>query len=108
MTNATQRISRGNGIIVPLLFIVGIIAAVVGVVSLATGSFGGIAGLVLLFGGIAGTAMALFLSLLMEIAAHLAVIRTQLKSLELLTDVADHLQAMRTQMGKGVFGLLGQ
>jgi Na+/H+-dicarboxylate symporter len=108
MTNLTQRISQVNGIIVPLMFIAGIIAAIVGVGSLATGSFGGITGLLLLFGGMAAIAIALILALLMEIALHLAIVRTQLKSLELLTDVADHLQGMRAQMGKGVFGLLGQ
>lgn len=108
MTESTQRIFlRLTGIVAPLLLIAGITAALLGVGSLAIDRFRGTTGLLLFFAGIGTTTMALLLRLLNEIANHLAVVRTQLKSLELLTDVADHLQAMRTQMGKGVFGFLG-
>jgi hypothetical protein len=107
MADATQRsFSRVNGIIAPLLFIAGVLATSLGIVGLAVGR--SVAGLLLLFGGMGAVAVSLLLSMLLEIANHLAVIRTQLKALELLTDVADHLQAMRAQMGKGVFGLLGK
>jgi len=107
MTDATQRNRRATSAIVRLLLIGGTVAAVLGVASLTVGRFRGMAGLLLLIGGVGATTIGLLLELLTEIANHLAVIRTQLKSLELLTNVADHLAAIRTQMGKGVLGLLG-
>jgi hypothetical protein len=108
MNDAIQKCYwRANGIVVPLLFVEGIIAALLGMIGLAVGRFTGTTGLLLLAGGIGVTVIALLLELLTEIAKHLAVVRTQLKSLELLTDVAGHLAAMRAQMGKGVLGLLG-
>ena len=97
---------RVNGIVIPLLLVLGIMTVILGIASLSIGKFRGEAGL-LIFGGLGGTAIALLLEKLTEIANHLAVIRTQLNALEVLSEVADHLGAIRTQMGKGVLGLLG-
>jgi hypothetical protein len=87
MDDATERSYRQVKIIVLLLFIGGIVAALLGLASVVAGKFGVTAGLLLLLGGVGAIAMA--------------------QLLELLTDIADHLAAIRAQLAKGVFGLLG-
>jgi hypothetical protein len=87
MDSATERSYRRVKIIVLLLFIGGIIAALLGLATVAVGKLGVMAGFVLLFGCVGAIAMA--------------------QLLELLTDIADHLAAIRAQLSKGVFGLLG-
>jgi hypothetical protein len=77
-------------IIVLLLFIGGIVAALLGLATVAVSKLsklGVMAGFLLLFGCVMAMAMA--------------------QLLELLTDIADHLAAIRAQLSKGVFGLLG-
>ena len=87
MDRATERSHRRVKIIVLLLFIGGIIAALLGLATVAVGKLGVLAGFLLLFGCVVAIAMA--------------------QLLELLTDIADHLAAIRAQLSKGVFGLLG-
>ncbi len=87
MGSATERSYRQVKIIVLLLFIGGIIAALLGLATVAVGKLGVMAGLLLLFGCVVAIAMA--------------------QLLELLTDIADHLAAIRAQLSKGVLGLLG-
>lgn len=89
MDTATERSYRRVKIIVLLLFIGGIIAALLGLTTVAVefSKLGVLAGFLLLFGCVAAFAMA--------------------QLLELLTDIADHLAAIRAQLSKGVFGLLG-
>lgn len=88
MDTATERSQRRVKIIVLLLFIGGIIAALLGLtVAVEFSKLGVLAGFLLLFGCVAAFAMA--------------------QLLELLTDIADHLAAIRAQLSKGVFGLLG-
>jgi hypothetical protein len=86
MTDATQRSHKRVEIIVPILFIGGGIAILLGIAGLAIGGFE-VAGLSLLFGGLGAIAFA--------------------QLLELLSEIASHLAAIRAQMNKGVFGLLG-
>ena len=86
MTDATRR-KWPTRVIVPSLFIGGIISTLAGIASLAVGRVGVIAGILLVFGG-AG-----------------AIVMTQL--LELLMDIEEHLAAIRAQLGKGVLGLIG-
>ena len=90
MDSATERSYRRVKIIVLLLFIGGIVAALLGLATVAVGKVGKLgvmAGFLLLFGCVGAFAMA--------------------QLLELLTDIADHLAAIRAQLSKGVFGLLG-
>ena len=108
MTNVIQRSYwRVNTIIVPLLFIGGTLAFLLGIFGLAVKWVGVMAGLCLLFGGGGAIAMAQLLTLLINIADHLAAMREQSQVLKLLVDIEDHLATMREQMGKGVFGLFG-
>jgi hypothetical protein len=86
MIDTTQLSHKRVEKIVPLLFIGGIVAALLGLASLAVGSLR-VAGLPLLFGGLGAVAFA--------------------QLLELLSEIASHLAAIRTQMNKGVLGLLG-
>ncbi len=90
MMDLTQQDQRER-VIVPSLFIAGIVAGLLGITSLAavlvTGRSGVLVGLLLLFGGIGAIAMA--------------------QLLELMVDIADHLATIRAQLGKGVLGLLG-
>ena len=83
----TEQSYRRVKIIVLLLFIGGIVAALLGLATVAVGKLGVIAGFLLLFGCVGAIAMA--------------------QLLELLTDIADHLAAIRAQLSRGVFGLLG-
>jgi hypothetical protein len=87
MTDATQRSYKQVEIVVPLLYVAGAIAALLGIASLVAGRFGVMAGLSLLFGGLGALAFAQLFELLNEIACHLA--------------------AIRSQMNRGVLGLLG-
>ena len=87
MDRATERSYRRVKIIILLLFIGGIVAALLGLATLVVGKLGVTAGFLLLFGCVVAIAMA--------------------QLLELLTDIADHLAAIRAQLSKGVFGLLG-
>jgi hypothetical protein len=87
MDSATERSYRQVKIIVLLLFIGGIIAALLGLATVAVGKLGVMAGFLLLFGCVVAIAMA--------------------QLLELLTEIADHLAAIRDQLSRGVFGLLG-
>jgi len=90
MDRATERSHGRVKIIVLLLFIGGIIAALLGLATVAVGKLGKLgvlAGFLLLFGCVVAIAMA--------------------QLLELLTDIADHLAAIRAQLSRGVFGLLG-
>jgi len=90
MDSATERSYRRVKIIVLLLFIGGIIAALLGLATVAVGNLGKLgvmAGFLLLFGCLVAIAMA--------------------QLLELLTDIADHLAAIRDRLSRGVFGLLG-
>jgi hypothetical protein len=90
MDSATERSYRRVKIIVLLLFIGGIVSALLGLATVAVGKLGMLgvmAGFLLLFGCVGAIAMA--------------------QLLELLTDIADHLAAIRAQLSKGVFGLLG-
>jgi hypothetical protein len=86
MTDATQRSHKRVEIVVPLLFMGGGIAILLGIAGLAAGSFK-VAGLPLLFGGLGAIAFA--------------------QLLELLSEIASRLAAIRAQMNKGVLGLLG-
>ena len=90
MDSSTERSYRRVKIIVLLLFIGGIVAALLGLATVAVGKLGKLGvmtGFLLLFGCVGAMAMA--------------------QLLELLTDIADHLAAIRAQLSKGVFGLLG-
>jgi hypothetical protein len=87
MSDAAERMYRRVAIIVPFLFVAGVIATLLGIASLVVGSFGVLAGLPLLFGGVGAIALAQLVELLKEIAIHLA--------------------AIRAQMDKGILGLLG-
>lgn len=93
MTTATRR-SDTLVKVFPLLFVGGIVAALLGIASLAVGRFGVVVGLPLIFGGLG----AIVFSLLFQLLSKLV---------ELLTEIASHLAAIRAQMEKGVFGLLG-
>lgn len=86
MADATERNYKRVEIVIPLLYIGGVIAAPLGVAFLVIGNFG-VAGLPLLFGGLGAVAFA--------------------QLFELLTEIAGHLAAIRTQMNRGVLGLLG-
>ncbi len=85
MAHATRRSYGRVEIIVPALYIGGMISALLGIVSVAV-TLGG-SGLALLFCGFGAIAFG--------------------QLLELLTEIAGHLAAIRGQVGKGVFGLLG-
>jgi hypothetical protein len=89
MDSVTERSYRRVKIIVLLLFIGGIVSALLSLTTIAVefSKLGVMAGFLLLFGCVAAFAMA--------------------QLLELLTDIADHLAAIRAQLSKGVFGLLG-
>lgn len=87
MTEASQRILRAKTLIVPSLFIGGMLAGLFGIACFVFVGGGVMVGIVLLFSGVAAVAMA--------------------RLLELLMVIADHLSAIRSQVGKGVFGLLG-
>ena len=87
MDSATERSYRRVKIIVLLLFIGGIVAALLGLATVAVGKLGVTAGFLLLFGCVGAIASA--------------------QVLELLTDIADHFAAIRAQLSRGVFGLLG-
>ena len=87
MIDTAERMYRRVAIIVPVLFVAGVIATLLGIASLVVGSFGVLAGLPLLFGGVGAIALAQLVELLKEIAIHLA--------------------AIRAQMDKGILGLLG-
>ena len=90
MDSATERSYRRVKIIVLLLFIGGIVAALLGLATVAVGKLGKLgvlAGFLLLFGCVGAIAMAQLLAL--------------------LTDIADHLAAIRAQLSRGVFSLLG-
>jgi hypothetical protein len=103
MDSATARSYRQVKIIVLLLFIGGIIAALLGLATVAFGKLGKLgvmAGFLLLFGCLVAIAMAQLLELLTDIADHLAAIRNQ------LTDVAVPLATIKDRLSKGVFGLL--
>jgi hypothetical protein len=86
MMDSTQRSHKRVEITVPLLFVGGAAAALLGVAILAI-SRSGAAGLPLLFGGLGVIGFA--------------------QLLELLCEIAGHLGAIRAQMNKGVLGLLG-
>ena len=104
MDSATERSYGQVKIIVLLLFIGGIIAALLGLTTVAFGKLGKLgvmAGFLLLFGCVVAIAMAQLLELLTDIVDHLAAIRAQ------LTDIADPLAAIRDRLSRGVFGLLG-
>ena len=87
MTEDSERILWAKSLIVPSLFIGGIVAGLLGIAILGFGRGVTTVGLLLLFAGGVALAMA--------------------RLLELLVVIADHLAAIRTQVGKGVFGLLG-
>ena len=89
MDSVTERSHRRVKIIVLLLFIGGIVSALLGLATVAVefSKLGVMGGFLLLFGCVGAIAMA--------------------QLLELLTDIADHLAAIRAQLSKGVFGLLG-
>jgi hypothetical protein len=117
MIGATLRDRRARRVIVPALFIGGILAALLGIAGMAVRSAGVMVGLSLLFAGVGAMAMAQLLHLLMDIADHLAVIRTQTEHLAAIMAQTEHLAAIRTQtedlaviraqMSKGVLGLFG-
>jgi hypothetical protein len=104
MADATEQSYKRAGMMVPLLYVAGILAVVLGVAGVAIGKFDVGAGAMLLFGGIGVLALAHLFKLLTEIAGHLSAIRDQL---EALNEVEGHLSAMKAQMNRGVLGLLG-
>ncbi len=85
MAHANRRTYGRVEIIVPALYLGGVISALVGIISVAVTL--GRSGTALLFCGFGAIAFG--------------------QLLELLTEIADHLAAIRGQVGKGVFGLLG-
>jgi hypothetical protein len=87
MADAMERSYKRAEIIVPLLYIGGVIAVLLGMASLVAGKFGVMTGLASLFGGLGAIAFA--------------------QLFELLTEIASHLSAIRSQMNRGVLGLLG-
>jgi hypothetical protein len=97
MAELSKLILGAKSLIVPTLFIGGMVVGLLGIACLVFGGNGVMVGLLLIFGGVAAVAMAQLLELLMVIADHL----------ELLMVIAGHLAAIRSQVGKGVFGLLG-